>query len=82
MIEYVSDSVRELLDALHGTTVTVDGREHTFDTEDADIVEREMSARQKLLKRLADPNVARHLEGKALAKAIYVPGRILNLVVR
>jgi leucyl-tRNA synthetase len=30
----------------------------------------------------ADPNVARHLEGKALAKAIYVPGRILNLVVR
>ena len=31
---------------------------------------------------LADENVARHLEGKTLVKAVYVPGRILNLVVR
>jgi leucyl-tRNA synthetase len=30
----------------------------------------------------ADPNVSRHLEGKTLVKAVYVPGRILNLVVR
>jgi len=31
---------------------------------------------------LADENVAKHLEGKTLVKAVYVPGRILNLVVR
>ncbi|GAB4272136.1 MAG: leucine--tRNA ligase [Deferrisomatales bacterium] len=30
----------------------------------------------------AEPNVARHLEGKELVKAVYVPGRLLNLVVR
>ncbi|MFU8856302.1 MAG: leucine--tRNA ligase [Deferrisomatales bacterium] len=31
---------------------------------------------------LADENVARHLEGRTLVKAVYVPGRLLNLVVR
>jgi len=31
---------------------------------------------------LADAQVARHLEGKTLVKAVYVPGRLLNLVVR
>jgi leucyl-tRNA synthetase len=31
---------------------------------------------------LADPNVVRFLEGGSIAKAVYVPGRILNLVVR
>ena len=30
----------------------------------------------------SDPNVVRHLEGKTLVKAVYVPGRLLNLVVR
>ncbi len=29
-----------------------------------------------------DPNVGRHLEGKTLQRAIYVPGRIVNFVVR
>ena len=29
---------------------------------------------------LAQPNVQRHLEGKEVTKAVYVPGRLLNLV--
>jgi leucyl-tRNA synthetase len=29
-----------------------------------------------------DPNVVRHLEGKAMQREIYVPGRIVNFVVR
>ena len=29
---------------------------------------------------LADENVLRHLEGKALRRAVYVPGKLLNLV--
>jgi leucyl-tRNA synthetase len=29
----------------------------------------------------AETNVARHLEGKVLRKEIYVPGKIVNLVV-
>jgi leucyl-tRNA synthetase len=30
----------------------------------------------------ADPKVAAHLEGKSIVKVVYVPGKILNLVVR
>ena len=29
---------------------------------------------------LADENVLRHLEGQSLRRAIYVPGKLLNLV--
>jgi len=30
----------------------------------------------------ADPNVATHVEGKTIRRAIWVPGRLLNLVVK
>lgn len=30
----------------------------------------------------ANPEIAKHLEGKAVVKEIYVPGRIINIVVR
>jgi leucyl-tRNA synthetase len=30
----------------------------------------------------AEPNVARHLEGKTIVKTIYVPGRLVNFVAR
>ena len=30
----------------------------------------------------AEPSVARHLEGKEAVRVIYVPGRLLNIVVR
>jgi len=29
---------------------------------------------------LADPAIAKHLEGKTVRKTIYVPGKLLNLV--
>jgi len=31
---------------------------------------------------LADPNVAKFVEGKSLAKVVYIPGKILNFIVR
>jgi hypothetical protein len=31
---------------------------------------------------MADPNVAKFLEGKTLAKLVYIPGKILNFIVR
>ncbi len=31
---------------------------------------------------LADENVRRHMEGKTLVKTVWVPGRLVNLVVR
>ncbi|MCX7420210.1 MAG: class I tRNA ligase family protein, partial [Planctomycetia bacterium] len=30
----------------------------------------------------ADPNVTSHLEGKTIAKVVYVPGRMINFVVK
>lgn len=30
----------------------------------------------------ADPNVEKHLEGKTVIKEIYVPGKMVNLVVK
>ncbi len=30
----------------------------------------------------ADPNVARHLEGKTIVKVVFVPGKLVNFVVR
>lgn len=30
---------------------------------------------------MAEPNVAKHIEGKPLRKVIYVPNKILNLIV-
>ncbi|MGY8879749.1 MAG: hypothetical protein ACKVKV_03670, partial [Dehalococcoidia bacterium] len=30
----------------------------------------------------SSPNVARHLENMAIVKEIYVPGRLVNIVVR
>ena len=32
-------------------------------------------------KSVAEPNVQKFVEGKTLRKAVYVPGRIMNLVV-
>jgi leucyl-tRNA synthetase len=42
---------------------------------DADQAEVERAAR-------ADENVGRTLEGKELVKAVYIPGRLLNLVIK
>ena len=58
IIDLVADDVGALLEQVHGMTVTVDGKEQVLDTADATVVEFDMSPRQKLLKRLADPNVA------------------------
>jgi leucyl-tRNA synthetase len=45
-------------------------------------VPREADEEQALEVALADPVVARHLEGKKLVKVVYVQGRIINLIVR
>ena len=58
VVDLVAADVGELLEQVDGMTVTVGGRERILDTADATVVEFDMSPRQKLLKRLADPNVA------------------------
>lgn len=58
VIDLVAASVPALLDSLQGRTVTAAGREVVLQTADAVIEVREMSARQRFLKALADPNLA------------------------
>ena len=45
-------------------------------------IARDADEDQALKVVLADPTVARHLDGKKLVKVVYVPGRIINLIVR
>ena len=58
VIEIIASDLPALLDSLQGRSVTVDGEMMVLETADADIVERNMSSRQKLLKALANPNLA------------------------
>jgi len=58
VIDVVAPGVPALLDSLHGRIVEVAGREEVLETADAVVLPQEMSARQKLLKALANPNLA------------------------
>jgi len=58
VIEIVAPGLPALVDSLEGRTVTVAGTERTLAVAGATLEERGLSARQKLLKRLADPNLA------------------------
>jgi membrane-bound serine protease (ClpP class) len=58
VIEIIAANVPALLDSLQGRVVTVGDEERTLATADAELVEHELSGRQRFLKRLADPNLA------------------------
>jgi len=57
--------------------VQVNGRVRARLTVPADIAKDDA-----LAKALADENVQRHTEGKKIVKQIYVPGKLVNLVIR
>jgi membrane-bound serine protease (ClpP class) len=56
--DLIATSRRDLLDQIDGRIVEVDGEERRLHTAGATIEERPMSARQRLLHALVDPNVA------------------------
>jgi len=58
VIDHVSPSVDALLDTIDGTTVTTAEGQVTLNVKDADVVERPMTFRQRVLHTLANPNVA------------------------
>ena len=58
VIEIIAAGVPALLDSLQGRMVVVDEVTVVLETSGADIVEKNMSSRQKLLKALANPNLA------------------------
>jgi leucyl-tRNA synthetase len=57
--------------------VQVNGKVRTTLKVPAGVTEAEVVAKAK-----ADPAVARHIEGKRIIKVIYVPNKLLNLVVK
>ncbi len=58
VIEIIAPNLPALLDSLQGWQVVLDGETVVLETAGADIVEKSMSSRQKLLKALANPNLA------------------------
>ncbi|MEN8006390.1 MAG: nodulation protein NfeD [Candidatus Krumholzibacteriota bacterium] len=58
IIEVVAPNLPALLDSLQGREVVLDGRTLVLETAAAGIIEKTMSSRQKLLKALANPNLA------------------------
>jgi membrane-bound serine protease (ClpP class) len=58
IIDVVADDRADLLARVDGMEVEIEGEVVLLETADAIIVEKELSARQRLLKALVDPNVA------------------------
>jgi membrane-bound serine protease (ClpP class) len=58
VIDLIAEDRVDLLDQLDGREVTIGGEVVVLETENARIVRKELSTRQKLLKALVDPNVA------------------------
>jgi membrane-bound serine protease (ClpP class) len=58
IVDLLADDRRDLLDQLDGMRVEVGADTVRLDTADARLIERGLTARQKLLKTLVDPNVA------------------------
>lgn len=58
VVDLLSDSDVELLNAVHGREVTVGKEQITLNTADADIVDIEMTTRQRFVDFLANPNIA------------------------
>ncbi|MGB5872425.1 MAG: NfeD family protein, partial [Bacteroidota bacterium] len=84
VIDLVADDVEELLQAIDGKEVDMDGTTRVLQTADASIVEVEMSFRHELLDILSDPNVAYifFLLGiYGLMFELYNPGNIFPGVV-
>jgi len=58
VVEIIAADEKDLLAQLHGRTVMVSGQSVTLDTESATLRHVEMDLRQKILNRLAHPNIA------------------------
>ena len=58
VVDFIADSVADVLAKAHGRTVDVRGRKLTLNTDHAPVRAHEMSLRQRLLNLLANPNVA------------------------
>jgi len=58
VIDILADDVSDLLDQLDGMTVEVGGEETTLSTVGAEIVNIELTGRERLLSKITDPNIA------------------------
>ena len=58
LIDFIVDNVDDLLEAIDGITVDVNGQPHTFHTASADIIPVDMTFIEGFLLLLTDPNIA------------------------
>ena len=59
LIDYVVGDEAELLETLDGVTITrFDGREVVLETKDSEVIELEMTAPQRILSVISNPNIA------------------------
>jgi len=58
VIDQVAENIPALLEQLHGTHVTVAGQETELSTRDAELVELEMTTRQRIMNFISNPQVA------------------------
>ena len=54
---------------------------HTISVGKLDSIIKTLKKENVVQAAMADPNIARHIDGKPIRKRIYVKGKILNLVV-
>ncbi|MFN0157691.1 MAG: NfeD family protein [Bacteroidota bacterium] len=84
VIDLVAQSVRSLLDSVDGKTIELNGTTKTLRTKDAEIIEKEMDWKHKLLDTLSDPNIAYiffMLGLYGLFFELYNPGAVLPGVI-
>jgi membrane-bound serine protease (ClpP class) len=85
LIEITASSERELLDALDGRVITrFDGRQETLHTRGAQVKVYEASWRQRIMRSIADPNIALALlivGALAIYLEFHAPGMVLPGVV-
>lgn len=58
MIELIADDMAHLLEQLHGRTVEISGEPVALSTRDAELIELEMTTRQRVMDFISDPQVA------------------------
>lgn len=84
VVEYLSDSVEELLEQIDGLVITKSKQEHTLNTAGAPLMHVQMSAIEKLMLIITDPQIAYFLLMIGLYGLIYEvthPGAVFPGVI-
>lgn len=83
-IDFIARDVTDVLNQAHGRVVSVQGREVTLNTQNAQVVQNEMNFFEQFFHILLDPNIALillNIGTIALIAEVYNPGAVLPAIV-